>query len=68
MKKNGLDVEQDQLLRGPTGTSTSSCQETETKGGSGMSYTMKASPKPSFRAPWRVGIAWLERGNASWTT
>ena len=25
--------------------------------GSGMSHAMTASPKPSFRAPWRVGNA-----------
>ena len=36
--------------------------------GSGMSYAMTASPKPSFRAPWRVGDAVVGRGNAGWTT
>ena len=29
---------------------------------------MTASPKPSFRAPWRVGDAMAGRGNAGWTT
>ena len=33
-----------------------------------MSHTMTASPKPSFRAPWRVGYAVVGRGNAGWTT
>ena len=32
--------------------------------GSGMPYTMTAPPKPSFRAPWRVGDAVVSRGNA----
>ena len=36
--------------------------------GLGMSHTMTASPKPSFRAPWRVGIAVVGRRNARWTT
>ena len=35
---------------------------------SGMSHATKASPKPSFRAPWRVGDALVGRGNAGWTT
>ena len=35
---------------------------------SGMSHAMTASPKPSFRAPCRVGDAVVWRGNAGWTT
>ena len=30
----------------------------------GMSHTMTASPKPSFRAPWRMGDTMVGRGNA----
>ena len=36
--------------------------------GSGMSHATKASPKPSFRAPWRVGDAVADKGNAGRTT
>ena len=36
--------------------------------GSSMSHTMTASPKPSFRAPRRMGDAVVGRGNAGWTT
>ena len=36
--------------------------------GSGMSQVKTASPKPFFRAPWRVGDAMVGRGNAGWTT
>ena len=36
--------------------------------GSDMSHAMTASPKPSFRTPWRVGDAVVSRGNAGWTT
>ena len=36
--------------------------------GSGMSRTMAISPKPSFRAPWRVNKAMVGRGNAGGTT
>ena len=36
--------------------------------GSGMSHTMIASPKLSFRAAWRVGNAMVCRKNAEWTT
>ena len=36
--------------------------------GLSMSHTMTASPKPSFRAPWRVGDAVVSRRNAGWTT
>ena len=35
--------------------------------GSGMSHTTTASPKPSFRAPWKVGDAMVGRRNAGWT-
>ena len=33
-----------------------------------MSRAMTASPKPSFRASWRVGDAVVGIGNAGWTT
>ena len=36
--------------------------------GSGMLHATTASPKPSFRAPWRVVDAMLGRGNAEWMT
>ena len=36
--------------------------------GLGMSHTMTASPKPSFKAPWTVGDAVDGRINAGWTT
>ena len=36
--------------------------------GSGMSHSMTASPKQSFRAPWSVGNAAVSSGNAGWTT
>ena len=36
--------------------------------GSGMSHATTASPKPSFKAPWRVGDTVVGRGNAGWTT
>ena len=36
--------------------------------GSGMSHATTASPKPFFRATWRVGDAVVGRGNAAWTT
>ena len=32
-----------------------------------MSRTMTASPKPSFRPPWRVGDVVVGRGNAGWS-
>ena len=33
-----------------------------------MSHATTASPKLSFKAPWRVGDAVVGRGNAGWTT
>ena len=36
--------------------------------GLGMLHARTASPKPSFRTPWRVGDAVVSRGNAGWTT
>ena len=36
--------------------------------GSGMSHTTTASPKPFFRAPWRVDDGVVGRRNAGWTT
>ena len=35
---------------------------------SGLSHAMTASPKPFFRAPWRVGDAVVSRGDAGLTT
>ena len=35
--------------------------------GSGISHATAASPKPSFKAPWRVGDAVVGRGNAGRT-
>ena len=34
----------------------------------GMSHAMTAYPKPSVRAPWKVGDAVVGRENAGWTT
>ena len=36
--------------------------------GSGMSHATTASPKPSFKATWRVDDAKVSRGNTGWTT
>ena len=36
--------------------------------GSGMSHAVTACPKPSFRAPWRMGDAVVSRENAGWIT
>ena len=36
--------------------------------GSGMSHATTASPKPSFRAHWRVGDAVISKGNAGTTS
>ena len=36
--------------------------------GSDMSHATAASPKPSFRAPWRLGDAVVGRGNVGRTT
>ena len=36
--------------------------------GSGVSHGTTASPKPSFRTPWRMDDAVVGRGNAGWTT
>ena len=33
-----------------------------------MSHVTTASPKPPFRAPWRVGDAVVDRENDGWTT
>ena len=35
---------------------------------SGNSHATTASPKPSFKAPWRVGVTIVSRGNAGRTT
>ena len=32
------------------------------------SHATTTSPKPSFKAPWRVGEAVVARGDAGWTT
>ena len=63
-----LGAEQDQLPCGSTGNCSGICQETETCIGSGMSHAITASPKLSFRAPWKVGDAVVGRGNAGRTT
>ena len=34
----------------------------------GMSHAITASPKPSFKTPWRLGDGLVGRGNAGWTT
>ena len=34
--------------------------------GSVMSHATTASPKPSFKAPWRLGGAMVGRGNTGW--
>ena len=62
-----LGAEQDQLPCGSTGTSTGNCQETETCM-VWVCHTPPASPKLSFRAPWRVGNTVVSRGNVGWTT
>ena len=36
--------------------------------GSGMSFAMTVSPRPTFRAPCRVDDIVVGRGNAGWTT
>ena len=36
--------------------------------GSGMSHDTTASPKPFFRAHWRVGDAMVSREDTAWTT
>ena len=36
--------------------------------GSGMSHATTASPKPSFKAPWKVDDTVVGRENAGWTT
>ena len=35
---------------------------------SGMSHDTAASPRPSFRAPWKEADAAVSRGNTGWTT
>ena len=50
----------------PPGISSGNCQKTNSHG-SGMSRAMTASPKLSFRAPWRVSNASISRGNAGQT-
>ena len=62
-----LGAEQDQLPCGSTGTSSGNCHETETCAVRGC-YTPQQSPKPSFRASWRVSDAVVGRRNAGWTT
>ena len=65
-----LGAQHYQLPCGSTGTSCSKCQETETcmSLACDMSHATTASPKPSFRVPWRVGDAVVGRGHARWTT
>ena len=55
----------------PCGIIAVSCYQLSRDGnfhGSGILHTMTASPKPSFRAPWRGGDAVVGSGNAGWTT
>ena len=52
-----LSAEQDQLPYGSSGTSSGNCQRDGHLHGAGMSHPIIASPKPSFRAAWRVGDA-----------
>ena len=60
-----LGAEQDQLPCGSTGTSSGNCQETETcMVRACRTHSTTASPKPSFRATWRVGNAVVGRGDA----
>ena len=51
----------------PRGTSSGNCERDENLHDSRMSIATAASPKPSFRPPWRVGNAVVSRGNAGWT-
>ena len=62
----GLDT--DQLPCGSTGTSSGNCKEIRNLHGSGMSHATTASPKPSFRAPWKVSVAVVSKGYAGQTT
>ena len=57
-----LGAEQNQLPCGSTGTSSGNCREAETH------MVRTASPKPSFRAPWRVDDGVVGRGTAGRTT
>ena len=63
-----LSAEQDQLPYGSSGTSSGNCQRDGHLHGAGMSHPIIASPKPSFRAAWRVGDAVVGRRNVGWTT
>ena len=63
-----LGAEQDQLPCGFTGTSFWHLSRGKIFYGSGMSHAMTDFPKPSFKAPWRVGDAVVSRGNTGWTT
>ena len=53
---------------GSTGTSSGNCQETETCMVRACPHATTASPKPSFRAPWRMGDAVVGRRNGGWKT
>ena len=44
------------------------CDSQETETSMVPRHATTASPKPSFRAPWRLGDAVVGRGNAGWTT
>ena len=62
-----LGAEQDQLPYESTETFSGNCQEMET-GLVQAFYTQTATPKLSFRAPWRVDDTVAGRLNARWTT
>ena len=61
-----LDAGQDHLSRASTGNSSGNCQRDGNLQSSGVSHATTASPKPCFRAPWRVGVV-VGKGNAGWT-
>ena len=63
-----LGAERDQLPCGSTGTSSDNLSRDRNWHGSGMPHATAVSPKPSFRARWRVGDTVDGRGNAGWTS
>ena len=62
-----LGAEQGQLSCGSTRNSSDDCQRDRNLHDSGTSHTKTASPKPSFRAPWRACNTVVSRENAEWT-
>ena len=63
-----LGVEQDQLSRKVHRNLFWQLARDGNSRGSGMSRSTTASPKPSFRVPWRAGDAVVGRGNAGQAT